>query len=260
MIVTCPNCSTKFNLPDAQCKPGANLRCSVCKNVFSCPAPAFAEPPPPESGDLDLNLDFETAKLPTNAPKAKKSRRGLGTLLLVLLLAGLGAGGWMYRSQVTAFVVPYLPASVTAFFQPAPPPVSAENLTGKIGLRGVRQYSVKQEKGGTLSVIEGKVVNGFPDPREFIRVEAALYDRDGKAVVSKEQLAGTAVSFFQLQVLSEKELEQALSNKIDVLTHNTNVPPEGEVPFMVVFYNPPEQAVEFGLQVVGARLPPEPQK
>ena len=109
-------------------------------------------------------------------------------------------------------------------------------------------------------VFEGKVVNGFNSPREFIRVEGTLYDKDGKALLSKEQLAGTSVSFFQLQVLSEKELEQALANKIDVLTHNTNVAPEGEVPFMVVFYNPPEDAVEFGLKVSDAKLPPEQQK
>ena len=34
MIVTCPNCSTKFNLPETQAAPGAKLRCSVCKHVF----------------------------------------------------------------------------------------------------------------------------------------------------------------------------------------------------------------------------------
>ena len=34
MIVTCPNCSTKFNLPETQAAPWDKLLCSVCKHVF----------------------------------------------------------------------------------------------------------------------------------------------------------------------------------------------------------------------------------
>jgi len=60
-----------------------------------------------------------------------------------------------------------------------------------------------------------------------------------------------------LQVLGEQELETALNNKIEILTNNTNVPPGGEVPFMVVFYNPPASVAEFGVKVVEARTPPE---
>lgn len=36
MIVDCPNCQTKFNLPDEKVGPeGARVRCSVCKHVFT---------------------------------------------------------------------------------------------------------------------------------------------------------------------------------------------------------------------------------
>lgn len=40
MIVDCPNCLTKFNLPDEMVGPeGAKVRCGVCKKVFSVEAP-----------------------------------------------------------------------------------------------------------------------------------------------------------------------------------------------------------------------------
>lgn len=34
MIVACPKCSTKYNLPDEQFRPGAKARCTVCAEVF----------------------------------------------------------------------------------------------------------------------------------------------------------------------------------------------------------------------------------
>lgn len=43
MIVECPNCQTKFNLPDEKVGPdGAKVRCGVCKTVFT------VEPPEPD--------------------------------------------------------------------------------------------------------------------------------------------------------------------------------------------------------------------
>lgn len=248
MIVTCPNCSTRFNLPDDQSRPGAKMRCSVCKHVFALETPESVAPVAEPLTEESMNLDFGGS-----APKAKKSskkRPVLKILLaLVLLLGAGGAGAWFFAPELVTSLIPGLKSGS------AQPP-SAEDLISRISLNDVRQYQVTNEKTGPLTVIEGKTVNGFNVPRELIRVEAALYDKDGRVLTSKQQLAGNAVSLFQLQVLGEQELEQALSNKLGVLTYNTNVPPGGEVPFMIVFYNPPEAANEFGIKVVDARIPP----
>jgi hypothetical protein len=125
----------------------------------------------------------------------------------------------------------------------------------KLTMRNVRQYYVTNEKIGPISVIEGKAVNGFPTPRELIEVEAALYGQDKNALVSKKQYAGASLSLFQLQVLGEKELDAFINNKLEVLANNTNIPPGGEVPFMVLFYNPPPTVTEFGVKIVDAREP-----
>ncbi|MEG2140258.1 MAG: DUF3426 domain-containing protein [Bilophila sp.] len=244
MIVTCRNCNTKFNLPDKQAAPGAKLRCSVCKYVFTL-ADAMDDPDEPDAQDLDLSLTQ------TDLPKEKKSRKTLIGVVLTLLILCVGAGGTWWAWKYSPFL-----DDVKKLIAPAEKqdPVDLVRL---IALRGVRQYNISNEKLGNISVVEGKTVNGFPDPRELIRVEAALYDAEGKVLVSKQQLAGTSVSLFQLQVLGEQELEQALANKIDILTNNTNVPPGTEVPFMVVFYSPPDNAAEFGVKVIDARLPPE---
>ena len=57
-------------------------------------------------------------------------------------------------------------------------------LTESIGW----QYNISNEKLGNISVVEGKVVNGFNQPRELIRIEASLYDSAGNALVSKQQV------------------------------------------------------------------------
>lgn len=89
-------------------------------------------------------------------------------------------------------------------------------------MRNVRQYYVDNEKVGKVFVIEGKVVNEFPDPKELVSVEAAIYDKDKKPLATKKQLGGVQLSLFQLQVLSEKEMESFLNNKVEILTNNTN--------------------------------------
>ncbi|MDR3074229.1 MAG: zinc-ribbon domain-containing protein [Deltaproteobacteria bacterium] len=51
MIVTCPDCKTQFEIPDAAYRPGRKARCSSCGGVFTLPAaqedvsPAGAEAP-----------------------------------------------------------------------------------------------------------------------------------------------------------------------------------------------------------------------
>lgn len=245
MIVTCPNCKTKFNLPEEAARPGAKLRCSVCKFVFNLPESAV--PPPQEDSGPDLSdlVDANTER------KREKKKRGSYKGLILALVFLLFAAGGIYALLVYTPVVEKIQALLTPEEK-----INPADLVRHIALRGVRQYNVNNEKSGNISVIEGKAVNGFPDSRELIRIEAALYDAGGNMLVSKQQLAGTSVSLFQLRVLGEQELEQALANKIDILTNNTNVQPAAEVPFMVVFYAPPDRATEFGVKVIDARIPP----
>ncbi|MDE5832002.1 MAG: zinc-ribbon domain-containing protein [Desulfovibrio sp.] len=221
MRISCPQCASKFNLPDKLAKPGAKLRCAVCKNVFQLP------------GD-------KPEEQPLSMPARKKSGALKWTLVAccLLLLAAAGGAGWYY------------------FLRTSPPPPLQEETAKKVELltmRNVRQYNLLNDKIGKIFVIEGKVVNEFPEPKEFIELEGAIYDNERKPIEAKRQLAGSQLSLFQLQVLSEKEMESFLNNKMEILANNTNVPPGGEVPFMILFYDPPENVSEFGVKIVDAR-------
>lgn len=220
MEITCPKCSSRFNLPDKVAKPGAKLRCTVCKTVFQLPG----KPP-------------EREKLPDMAAPGKSGKKIWISLFVLLLLCAGGAGAWYY-------------------LQGRAPQESVEDVAKKVErltMRNVRQYNLLNEKVGKVFVIEGKVVNEFNEPKDFIELEGAIFDNAKRTIAAKRQLAGTQLSLFQLQVLSEKEMESFLHNKMEILANNTNVPPGGEVPFMILFYAPPENVAEFGVKIVDVK-------
>jgi len=73
MIVQCPNCQSKFNLPDDRLGPdGAKLRCGKCRQVFHVDPPASAAPPVSE--DLsDFDFPDDMAETPAAAAETEKS-------------------------------------------------------------------------------------------------------------------------------------------------------------------------------------------
>lgn len=68
MLTTCPQCHTKFNVPDQLYQPGKKARCSVCAHVFPLPEPQQGHSSDPsgqgEGGnnrDVSAASDFLTA-------------------------------------------------------------------------------------------------------------------------------------------------------------------------------------------------------
>ncbi len=233
MEVTCPKCTSKFNLPNALVRPGAKMRCSVCKEIFHLEVPSF-------SGDTS-SLDLDAPSDKDNESTTKMSKKILIFVLVLLLLGAGAAGTWWYTQQgkeknTVALKTERMPQDVAL-----------------LSMNNVRQYYVKNEKIGPVFVVEGFVVNGFDKAKELIAVEATIYDGEHTPLASKKQLAGTVLSLFQLQVLGEEELEAFLKNNIEILSNNTNVAPNAEVPFMVLFYNPPLSVAQFNIEIVEAR-------
>jgi hypothetical protein len=66
-------------------------------------------------------------------------------------------------------------------------------------------------------------------------VEALLYDEQKNILARTQQLCGVTLTLFQLKVLTQKELEEALNNRVSILTNNVDIQPGGRVPFILVF-------------------------
>lgn len=282
MLITCPNCKSVFKLPDTQ-NIDQKLRCSICKDVFVIRDVNFeyenkdnnediptldnkvenvqknspSEEPQQESfssgGTSRINLDTPFAN-----EKAVKPRSPLMRIILIIIFASI-----CFLSVLWSFT-PYLDPIKEKFFDTEKEKVQAkidsenkriEELSNKVKLlqiQGLRQYTIPNDKIGNLTIIEGKVINGFDDPRGFVQVECSLFSESGEMLITKKQIAGTSLSLFQLQVLNEEELEQNLNNNLDIMQKNTSISPGASTPFMCVFYNPPENAASFNIKIVSA--------
>lgn len=66
MIVTCPQCETKFDIPDDKYRPGRKARCSNCGNVF--PLPELDDAVSPEGSDAAFADPAAAASRTEDAP------------------------------------------------------------------------------------------------------------------------------------------------------------------------------------------------
>ncbi len=286
MLVTCQHCNTTYNLPDDKAVKGAKLRCTVCKNVFDLTegvteeVEALQKPEIEEKQEENTNVSQASSaqsyaaedNLPVNKEqqnnfseeehaRAKEAIRKKGLIgnriskktsififIFILVLSGTFWGLFSYTSLLDMFKANTMAEQIQ----------SASNLEQKVQLlelRNVRQYSVDNDKIGTLQVIEGRVINGFDTARAMIEVEAILYDAQGAKLLSSKQLAGTSLSLFQLQVLGKEEIVQVLSNTTDINANNGYIPPNGMTPFMIIFFETPLLAQEYSVKVVSAQSP-----
>ena len=200
---------------------------------------------------LSISAQEEDGRLEEFEEKKRGRLDGAFSLLLCIGLIFGGIWAWKhttYLDGLKALIVPYISPEDSA-------PVEPSALLEKLEIRDWRQYQVKNEKLGALIVIEGKVKNNFTTPRELIRLEAQLFDAQGKVLTSRQQLAGASLSAFQLQLLDKEELEKALNSKLDIIASNIDVMPGGEVPFMVVFTDIPAGASDFKLRIIEASVP-----
>lgn len=287
MIITCRRCSTKFRLDDALVSPLAKAKCTFCGNIFvmadgmesadfqtaidarekAAPEKILSEAESSKKAvEAILNKDGDLYDVDGQKKKRRKPKAVVLAVGIVLLL--LAVGGGVYALDPFGWRLPQAggdaPVAGNASTQSASAPVvptSERSITDleelkNITLLDVKQYFVNNDKlGGRLFVIEGSVVNNFPTPVDLIRVEASLMDADKNIIVSNQQFCGISVSYFQLQVLTEKELTEALSNKLEVLSKNMNVQPGSKVPFIFVFRSVPSTVRAFGVKVIEAQRP-----
>lgn len=183
--------------------------------------------------------------------------RGLGRRRKILLVAIIALSVILVAGVIWQFVLPMFgiggggggetpvaeadPAAPAAPAQPENAGAVKERIR-TLSMKNVTQYFIDDnEAAGKIFVVSGEVVNGSDRPKSHVYVKADLYDKDSRTIQSKRQAAGTQLSLFQLQVMDVKSMESFLNNPMEIMTNNTNIPPGGEVPFMLVFY-PPSKA------------------
>jgi len=250
MLIVCPRCETTFTLPDTLYKPGKKARCSTCGLVFPMAAPEKTTAAPAQETQPSAAVP-PVADKKSSLARYRKALIGIAALLLLLFL---GYGIWLIVGSFSGGSEQPVVENKKQEQEGTAAQAENEQLLSGISLDEIRQFQVDNTVIGKIMVIQGVAVNTSDIHKDFITVEARILDADGHTLGEPiQQLCGVALTLFQLQSLSAEELKAALNNRITILTFNTNIPPGGRVPFVIVFPSPPANMKKFEVRVISVR-------
>ena len=250
MIITCPECLTKFRLEESLLpEGGAKARCSKCQHVFRVQKPT----PPEESfySQGETLEEFEGEAVYHESSSGFFSR-WKWVLVILLLVIGAGVatfhfGGKKVAAQLSA-LGQYLEEK-TAYWQKLPIPSSfrkylglQDRIEGSFFLEKVKGYYLDSTSLNRIFVIEGEAVNHWKESRSFIKVKGTLMDSKGSKVKEQEAYCGNILSEKDLKEMSRGAIEKSLSSQFGISFSNVNILPNKGVPFMVVFMDLPRES------------------
>lgn len=192
MIITCPNCSTRFTInPAALGEHGRNVRCAKCGHRWLATPPPPVPPPEalttlapvpatagsvaesaevPPGDEAPLEQAPETARQP--APKRTASVLGwLAVVLVLLILAGLVVG----RNELVARF-----PGLTPVYRSVGLPIT---LASGLEFRNLTTRRL-DENGLAALVVEGEIHNVSGAERKLPPVRVVLIDDGRKEVES----------------------------------------------------------------------------
>ncbi len=263
MLIQCPQCETTFKL-DEKLLPadGALVRCSRCAQVFRAEPPAV-EIPAADWASYREEEKAAGAGMPGTEPEAnpfaeeeeitatlKRSPRKkfwglLGLFVLLILLAITVRYSYL---QLMNPRQEFLEVFKEVFFIPADTEGSK-----KIRLYDVRGSYKNHPTDGRYFVVEGKVANGYPDPRSRLRLRGTLQDASRRVVAKREVTAGWALTAEELDTQSLAETNRLQETQSAPLAPGAALAPGASAPFMIVFHPIPQPLAEFAVEVLESR-------
>jgi predicted Zn finger-like uncharacterized protein len=252
MIVTCPECLTKFRVDEDKIpEEGIKARCSRCQHIFSVAKPAPADESFFAQGETLAGNQGDEAVYP------RPSRRWFfhwKWAALILLAAVIGGGLYYLGKTLTlprfSTLGKYVDEKAMALkkFTLNSPLLKRylgikDPSEGFLSLERVRGYYLENNNLNRVFVIEGEAVNRWKESRSFIKVKGVLLDSKGNKVQEKEAYCGNLLSEKDLKEMNKAAIEKSLSSQFGISFSNVNLQPNKAVPFMIVFMDlPPEKA------------------
>lgn len=248
MIICCEECTTTYQLDPTLLEPyGSKVRCTHCGHIFWVDLPSLTEiiPPsqPPFKADSlpTLSEEEEAVALQMNPPK-KKTLRVLLLIIAVLLI--IAAARFFYlQDRHPTWSISELFSAV--FFLPVDPEGNQ-----KISLINIKKFFKDNQKIGRFFIVQGEIKNGYPDPRQMVKIRGSLRTDENKVAVSREVYAGWTLTAEELETLSLDELTKLTSNQPERFNPKIQIPPGKTVPFMILFPPLPPGSTQVSIEVV----------
>ena len=196
------------------------------------------------SGDGDSSVEDRGAGQAGRVPSPRPLYQRpffIAAVISVLLLSG---GAFYYVDHVDGNFGrhPSVPASpVPAQRASGPPVFDVQDLQGSLN---------KQDTGERLFVIKGTVTNVGKTLSRGIRIQATLLGKDNQAIMQNEAFAGNLIDESLMSHMNRVRIEGFLGMRYGEGNANRDIPVGMSLPFMVVFFDPPEGIQSFTVKAV----------
>ncbi len=132
---------------------------------------------------------------------------------------------------------------------------SGENEEGGLHFSNLNSDFVQQKEGKSkVFFIDGKVTNNYPKPCHSIQVKGILFDERGKRSAEETVFCGNILTKKELRSASDDRIRESLQNPVGSSLSNFNIQPGTSIPFMLVFFDPPDKLSEFSIEIAGYKL------
>jgi predicted Zn finger-like uncharacterized protein len=211
----------------------------------SAPPPAPPpQVPPLETPSLTLPEVERTPAAMRGRPSAPSRGPSITLLVLLVLLLFVMAGGGVYLT----FFDPEQKSLHTLFSavehfrsgeNKSVPSFKVENLAGFYETGG---------SAGKRFVVRGMITPQGPKKTSGIQVRAELLDKNKQPIAEKTAYAGNVI--LALNSADREKIETVMANRFGDKLSNVDIPPGHSVPFMVVFFDPPEGVEEYRVEAL----------
>ena len=116
----------------------------------------------------------------------------------------------------------------------------------------LKGYLGKQASGDPLYVVKGTVRNIGKDLSSAIRVEATLLGKGNQPIVKGETFAGNVIDEKLISHMTRVRIEAFLDMRYGEGNVNRDIPTGKTLPFMVVFFDPPEGIESFVVKAMNS--------
>ena len=176
-------------------------------------------------------------------PSPPEQKKKIGKPMVVALLVALiGVGGYFGYGFVKDMGV-----DIPFIGNKQPPSPDPGNLN--IIAFDLDSKFVDSNTAGKLFAITGKVKNEYPEPRSLIKISGKLFQPGKKLVQSQMVYAGNVIAEMELGALDADTIAKRLNDGSGQNNSTANIKPGQAVPFMIVFFNLPDQLEEYTVSV-----------
>lgn len=197
--------------------------------------------------ETDFAIDKDADIVEEMADMGPAPKKGVNPVILIALvltvIAALVYGGYMLLNSM-GISIPFI--SNTAPSKLSDP----GNL--RIKSFDINSKFVDNNKIGKIFVITGKIKNEYPMARASVQITGKLYTKDKALAKTETVFCGNVLSDFDLVHADAAIFRQRLQNRPGDNRINEKILPGDAIPFMVVFFNLPENLEEFTTEIISS--------